>query len=303
LEGDGMRRGGGVMPVGKKYYVDVAIPNSRQKKKHAVYDGERVFKIDDLRKLPDAEEVYLDALLPRIFDEVEGLLERGVKVYVLTRTKVLKMVRQANGLVKSDENDAVALSMTSPACFRELTLDRLLLEEDVARYWRLSRMISTLRKWRTDRDLDCEVAIQLIRQLDAERKAVGRRIIKRVKSDPFYGELYRRAMEGLGLSKGAASIAVLLVKLPLHLNKNKLKVYLGFTPEAKKTRRYNHELRGWLARFAAIICLRRKRTCNRKAIYKTELTILKTLKRIYREFQRGGGAYRPMSGRGREAGR
>jgi len=80
----------------------------------------------------------------------------------------------------------------------------------------------------------------------------------------------------------------LLVKLPLHLHMNKLKVYLGFTPEAKKTRRYKHELRGWLARSAAIICLRRKRILNRKAIYRTELMILKTLKRIYREFQQEG---------------
>jgi len=86
--------------MGKRYYVDVAIPNSRRKKKHAVYDGEKVFKIDDLRKLPDAEEVYLDGLFPRIFDEVKGLLERGVKVYVLTRADVLRMARESNGLKK-----------------------------------------------------------------------------------------------------------------------------------------------------------------------------------------------------------
>jgi len=69
---------------------------------------------------------------------------------------------------------------------------------------------------------------------------------------------------------------------------NKLKAYLGFTPEAKRTGKYNHELRGWLARSAAIICLRRKRTRNRKAIYKQQLAIVKTLWRLYRKFQQGG---------------
>jgi len=62
--------------MGKRYYVDVAIPEGKRKKRHAVYDGEKVFRIDDLRKLPDAGEVYLDALFPQIFDEVKGLLER-----------------------------------------------------------------------------------------------------------------------------------------------------------------------------------------------------------------------------------
>jgi len=178
--------------------------------------------------------------------------------------------------------------MVSPTLFRELALDRLLLEMDVTRYRGLSRIISALRKWRADGDLDCEVAAQLIRQLDAERAAVGRRVARRVKSDPFYGELYRRAAEGLGLGDRAVSIAVLSVKLPLHSGVKKLKGYLGFTPEAKKTGRYNHELRGWLAGSAAIICAMKKRTYNRKAICKTELTILKTLKRIYGEIQQEG---------------
>jgi len=43
---DGIGRGGEVMLVDKRYFVDVAIPGSRRKK-HAVYDGEGVFRIDD----------------------------------------------------------------------------------------------------------------------------------------------------------------------------------------------------------------------------------------------------------------
>jgi len=136
--------------MGKRYYVDVAIPESERRKMHAVHDGEKVLRIDDLRKLPDAEEVYLDALLPRIFDEVRGLIEKGVRVYVLRDYGVIKMAREASGLRKNDKNDAVALGMVSPRWFGELTLDRPLIEVDIVRYRRLSRIISTLRKWRAD---------------------------------------------------------------------------------------------------------------------------------------------------------
>jgi len=240
-----------------------------------------VSRIDDLRRLPDAEEVYLDALLPRVFDEVRGLIENVLRDY-----RAIKMIHESNELVKSDEDHAVALNVISPTLFRELTLDRLLLEEDIVRYQMLSRMVSTSKRWRINGDLSGEAAVQLIRQLCAEKEPVRRGIVKRVKSDPFYGGLYRRAVEELGLGDRAVAIAVLPVKLPLHLNMNKLKVYLGFTPEAEKTGRYNHELRGWLARSAAIICL--KRTYNRKAVYKMELIMLKTLKRIHREIQREG---------------
>jgi len=84
-----------------------------------------------------------------------------------------------NGLVKSDEDD-VALSMASSTWFGELTLNRLLLlEVDVARYRRLSGIISALREWRVDGGLDCEAAVLLIRQLGAKENAVGRRVIKR----------------------------------------------------------------------------------------------------------------------------
>jgi len=71
-------------------------------------------------------------------------------------------------------------------------------------------------------------------------------------------------MGALDLSEGSTTIAVLLVKLPLHLNMNKLKVYLGFTPEAKRTGRYNHELIDWLARSATAICLKKKRLATER---------------------------------------
>jgi len=168
-----------------------------------------------------------------------------------------------HGLVKSDENDAVALSMISPTWFKEPTLDRLLLEMDIMRYRRLSRIISTLKKWRADGGLGGDVAVQLIRQLDAEKGSVGRRIVKMVRSDPFYGELYRRGMERLGLGDGAVVTAVLSVKLPLYLNMDKLLRFISdLRPDAKETWRYRHDLRDWLARSAITICATKKRTRN-----------------------------------------
>jgi len=81
-------------------------------------------------------------------------------------------------------------------------------------------------------------------------------------------------------------MAVPLVKLPLYLNRNKLKVYLGFTLEAKKTWRYRRDLRDWLARTAAAICIKKMKTRNSKVVYRQQLLILKTFWRIYRIHRR-----------------
>jgi len=77
-------------------------------------------------------------------------------VHVPRDYRAIKMIREANGWKKkSDQDDAV----------------------------------------RADGDLGGDVNVHLIRRLCAEKESVGRGIVKRVKSDLFYGELYRRAMK------------------------------------------------------------------------------------------------------------
>jgi len=108
----------------------------------------------------------------------------------------------------------VALSVISPRWFWELILDKLLLEEDIVRYRRFSGIVSTLRRWKTDGDLKDEAVEQSTRRLGAEKDAVGKHILSRIITDPFYGEMYRRMVRNLDLSNRAVVPAILLVKLP-----------------------------------------------------------------------------------------
>jgi len=56
------------------------------------------------------KEIRLEAPLPRMFDEVRGFLEKGIRACVLNDHGVVKkMPRELNGLKKDDENDAAAL--------------------------------------------------------------------------------------------------------------------------------------------------------------------------------------------------
>jgi len=90
--------------MGGRCFVVVSISEGKRRKGHVVYDGEGVFRIDDLGKLPDAVEVYLDASLPRIFDETILMGRQSIRPQ---ETDVLRIVRQGNGLKKSDDDDAV----------------------------------------------------------------------------------------------------------------------------------------------------------------------------------------------------
>ncbi len=48
------------------------------------------------------------------------MLSRGVKVYVLKNTKLIKDARMNDNLEKSDENDAAILSKITLNCYREV---------------------------------------------------------------------------------------------------------------------------------------------------------------------------------------
>jgi len=76
-----------VIQMARVYYVDVAIPADRKKRRkekmHAVFDGGRVFRVKRLMALEDAGEIYIDSLFPELYDEILESLRRGVKVYLL----------------------------------------------------------------------------------------------------------------------------------------------------------------------------------------------------------------------------
>jgi len=90
------------------------------------------------------------------------------------------------------------LSMVSPAWFRELDLDRLLLEQDVVRYVRLAAVVKTLKNWRARRGLAGDVGGQVVNALMGREKAIAGGIVKRL--DPI--QLTEGCIGGLGRGSG-----------------------------------------------------------------------------------------------------
>jgi len=112
-------------------YVDVAVPSDKKRGKnetHAVFDGSRVFRIKKLTELEGVSEVFLDALFPKLYDEVQELLKRGSKVYLLKNPAMLRKLRIENNMKKSDESDAMLLSRISKEAFRLLMIEELDIE-------------------------------------------------------------------------------------------------------------------------------------------------------------------------------
>jgi len=89
-------------------------------------------------------------------------------------------------------------------------------------------------------------------------------------------------------------MAILAIELPLYLPMVKLKTLLGLIPGGDR-RRYNHRLRGHIARFAANLYIRAKKSANfsdkvidvvnrlprKMALCRLQLMILKALRIAY----------------------
>jgi len=284
--------------MARVYYVDVAIPADKKKrgkyKTHAVFDGSRVFRVKKLIELEDAGEIYVDALFPELYGEVLELLRRGIKVYLLKDVTKLKKLRMENNLKKSDENDVMLLSRVSRNYFRVLTIKemerKIELDALISNYERLTRRIKILKQWIKDEVLDYGLRGP-IKQMKREKKDIAKKIIKTVSNNVIYKEACKR----LGIKRGSIELAILTVKLPLHLPLQRLKGLLGFVPDRNKAR-YNHKLRKHVASFAASLYMGAKKGVNfsdevteiinrlpkKQAIYKLELMTLKALRIAHR---------------------
>ena len=249
--------------MARVYYVDVAVPSDRKKRKrhktHAVFDGVRVFRVKKLTELEDASEIYIDTLFPELYDEILELLRRGVRVYLLKDVRKLKKLRMENNLKKSDENDAMLLIRISKENFRPLAIEelklRIRMEPLIRKYRQIIRWEKILKRL-AKRGLDYNFR-EVVRLMNADRQKISEEIIRQVTSLPIHGEVYRRACEILGV-KRSAELAILAVRLPLHLPMVRLKGLLGLIPGGNGGR-YNHELRAHIASFAATLYMNAKR--------------------------------------------
>jgi hypothetical protein len=261
----------------KVYYIDVsrtAVNGKRRQKLHCVYDGEKIIKVRKLTRLRNAGEVYIDSLFPEIYNEILELLKKGTKIYLLKDTGVLKKLRLQNNLKKSDENDALMISKIPREYFRELTVRevklKIAMRPLVNRYEWIVEKRRMLKQWKS-RGYDYGFG-ESIRAMEADRKKIGREIVKIV-SKSIYKNIYRRVCNELQV-RNSVEIAILIIELPLMSGVDKLKAYLGFTP-TKNNGQYNHRLRRHLESIALNIYIRSYR--RGQTFQKNSLKPYKTL--------------------------
>jgi len=280
------------------YFVDAAIPADKKKrgksKSHTVFDGDKAFGVGRLTELKDAGEVYVDAMFPQIYEELLELIEKGVKVFLLRDTRMIKRLREENGVEKSDEVDARILSIIPRNHFKQLTLEELRLLQLINMYEKYVRWKKIIRQWAAA--YPQTPLKKYIREIHSIQDEYGRRIIKEIMRNEDYAAIYRMTCDGLGV-RDSVEVAILVARLPLNWKLRRLKGLLGLTPHRNKN--YNHRLRNHLSRLAATIyinnghygiCARLFDGMNRapksKALYMLQLRILRILKRAWQQRQR-----------------
>ena len=275
----------------KIYFVDTATPADKKKrgrrKTHMVFDGSKVFRIRRLTELEDADEVYIDAIFPQIYEELLELIEKGVKVFLLRDTRMIKRLREENGVEKSDEVDARILSIIPRNHFKQLTIREVRLLKLIGEYEMYVRWGRIIRQWARICPLDSFK--ESVKRLRCLVYRYASKIIEEVKSGEGYATIYRLACDMLGVRDGV-EVAILVARLPLNWKLSRLYGLLSLTPHRNKS--YNHKLRAHLSRLATNIYLNNKR-CRigadllkdlenlppKKAIYKLQLRIVRTLKK------------------------
>jgi hypothetical protein len=279
----------------KIYFVDVAIPADRKRRRkykmHAVFDGSRVFRVGRLTELEDAGEVYVDAMFPQIYEELMELIEKGVKVFLLGNTRMIKRLREENHVRKSDEADARILSIIPRNHFKQLTLEELRLLQLINMYERYAEWRKVIRQWAT---IYPQTPFKkYVRELYSIQSKLGRGIIEEVMRDENYATIYRMVCERLGV-RDSVEVAILVARLPLNWKLSRLYGLLGLTPH--KNKNYNHKLRTHISRLATSIYLHNKRhgigadllsdlkeLPPKKTIYRLQLRIVKILKKAWQQ--------------------
>jgi hypothetical protein len=279
------------------YYVDVsrtAVNGKRRQKLHYAFDGEKILKVRRLTKLKDASEVFIDSLFPEIYADILWLLKKDVKVYLLKYPSMLKKLRRENNVRKSDEVDALMLSKIPREYFRALTIEeiekKIKVQPLINEYELLSRRIKALKQWVRNDGYDW--LRDDIRLMEENKKKLAEKIIEMLSDNTIYKEACRL----LGFND-SVEVAILTIKLPLHLPLNILKKFVGLTPN-RNNGRYNYHIRNHLSQLAINIYINAKRWRDKwevpeefrgivyslpqmKAIYKIQSRILKMFRKAY----------------------
>ena len=225
------------------------------------------------------------------------LIERNVKIFSLKNLRLLKRLREENGVEKSDEADAKLLSIIPRNHFRPLTLKELKLLQLINIYEKYARWKKTVQQWANA--CPQNPLKECVKRLRSLRDHYGYRIIKEVMKNKDYATIYRMTCEELEL-RDSVEVAILVARLPLNWKLSRLKGLLGLTPHKNKNKNnYNHKLRTHLTRLAATIYVNNKRygtgvklfeniSCGpqNKVLYALQLRILKILKKAWQQQQK-----------------
>lgn len=286
--------------MSKLLYVDVAMPKSKRKKNHVAYDPAigKFIKTQTLTKLVEYgySKIYIDTLLSENYDDILHLLKNNVKIYLLKDAKLLKKLRLDNIIRKTDENDAMLLSLIPQELFREVEIREIeqkkkmettisLLEEYVI----ISNLHQRLRQAckKTKR-----IRPEIIKEIEKEKTKLSRLIHKTACQDI---PLYKLASEKLGFS--GTNLAGLIIYVDFSRNINKIKAFLGLTNNNR--RNYNHKARRYLSRLAINIYSKTRQGTGkypekykklleeydgkiRKIYYKLQCLIIEDLRRLWR---------------------
>ncbi|MEM3921637.1 MAG: hypothetical protein QXG25_01980 [Nitrososphaerota archaeon] len=228
-----------------RVYVDTADSSGKKsRKKHVCYDPQArmFFKLNRLTELHCYDEVYVDSLFQRLHEEVLELLRRGVKVFRLKEVRLIKRLRESNGIEKSDESDAYILSLIPDEFYRELSAEELQLKRLVSEYLAVDRLIVKLKSCGDRLKLDLR---ESIKALEMRKEEIAERICDAVEGNEFY----RRVLEYLGYRRSPL-IAMLLAMIDFSRGTHKILDYLGLHAKAEE---HNHTARTILSKIAANI--------------------------------------------------
>jgi hypothetical protein len=204
---------------------------------------------------------------------------------------MIRRLREENGVKKSDEADARILSAIPRNHFKQLTIREVRLLKLIGEYEMYVRWGKIIRQWMQICPLDSFK--ESVKRLRCIANRYARKIIEEVKSGEGYATTYRLACDMLGV-RDSVEVAILVTRLPLNWKLSRLYGLLGLTPHKNKS--YDHKLRAHLSRLATNIYLNNKR-CRigadllkgldglppKKAIYKLQLRIVKTLKKAWQQ--------------------
>lgn len=274
-------------------FVDVAVTDSKRRKKHCCYDpvDDKFFKIKSLMELENYDEVYIDMLFPVIYEEIEEVIKRGKKTYLLKETKLIKKKRIENNLNKNDENDAYILSLIPKEFYKELKVKDVQVRSLMSDYILTDKEIVRLKNKMAIKYKDIQEHIQtFIKILEKRKEKIGQELHNLMEDNEFY----KKVLEYFGYKK-SPMIAMLLMTVDFSRGLHKIFDYLGLHAKAKK---YNHFVRTILSKIAKNIYNKTKRQQNnilmkyvkivqyypkKKALLKIQVEMIRDIRRLWVE--------------------